>query len=151
MRFIVKTRADIGGVGNTSPNWYFQGAGSSRRPLKPDVGRRKIIDMKIAMDDNYYAKLQDRVMDEIINTIIAELQSAEIPEEKMCELTADLAFSIGAIIDASRVMELEDGRPVLPFLSFALDEDRKEILVDEDGSYMHDDAYGKVYTIFDKV
>lgn len=106
--------------------------------------------MKIAMDDNQYEKLQSRVMDEIINTIIAELQSAEIPEEKICELTADLAFSIGAIIDASRVMEL-DGRPVLPFLSFALDEDRKEILVNEDGSYMHDDAYGKVYTLFGKV
>jgi hypothetical protein len=105
--------------------------------------------MKITIDEKQYEKLQSRVMDEIIDTIVSELQSAGVEEEKICELTADISFSIGTIIDASRVMEL-DGKPVLPFLTFATTEDRSEIIANEDGSYMHDDAYGKVYALFGK-
>ena len=106
--------------------------------------------MKITIDDEKYAKLQTRVMDEIIETIISQLENAGVEKDKICELTADLSFCIAAILDASQVMEL-DGKPVLPFLAFAADDERSEIIANEYGSDMHEDAYGKVYTRFGKL
>jgi len=106
--------------------------------------------MKITIDDQQYEKLQARLMDEIIETIVLELQNAGVEEEKICELTADLSFSIGTILDASRIMELE-GKSVLPFLAFAADDERSEIIANDYGSYLHDDAYGKVYARFGKL
>ena len=94
--------------------------------------------MKIHYDFEEFNAHQVRILKEIIASIKFELENLGLDEPKVKESTFDIAFSMTAIIDSSRVMEL-NGHDVLPFLGFrALLEDEEVLLANESGSYMHE-------------
>jgi hypothetical protein len=61
----------------------------------------------------------------------------------------DIAFSVAAIIDGSRAMELE-GQPLIPVLTFAEDPERTELVPRAGGSFVHEYVFGTVDDVFDE-
>jgi len=100
----------------------------------------------VTIDCEKFDLLQIRVLDEIARTIKDALHEAGIKQEKIPELTENITFSIAAIVDGSRVMELE-GKPVSPVLTFAADEEGTELVSAEGGSWMHEYAISAVYQL----
>lgn len=100
--------------------------------------------MQVSIDSDKFDALQIRLLEEIIRSVAAGLKSAGITEESaLSEATGSIVFSIGAIIDGSRVMEL-DGQPVVPFLAFANERGGNDLLAAEGGSWMHEYVFGAV-------
>ena len=72
--------------------------------------------MNITENRSEFDKRQLHLIREIIRSIKKELQAAKVPAKQLEDLTGNIAFSVAAIIDASRVMKV-DGRPLLPVLT----------------------------------
>jgi hypothetical protein len=84
-----------------------------------------------------------------IRTIKSDLADSGISEERLADVTGDVAFSIAAIIDGSRVMQA-DGQPLIPVLTFAEDSERTKLVVRSGGSSMHEYVHSTVDDIFDE-
>jgi len=68
-------------------------------------------------------------------------------DQALSDVTGSISFSVAAIIDGSRQMDL-DGQLVLPFLAFATERNGDEILAAEGGSWMHEYVFGVVDAVF---
>jgi hypothetical protein len=101
--------------------------------------------MNLVHDHDAFEKLQDRIIREIANVIQDQLAANDIELDVAREITADATFEIAAIIDGSRIMEL-DGKTVEPILTFKASEDA--LLWDQGSSWMHEVVYGWVYDLF---
>ena len=101
--------------------------------------------MEIVKDSDRFDSLQIRLLAEITRDVMNGLIELGIPSEKLQEGTENLVFGIAAIVDGSRVMEL-DGQPVNPVLTFAADDDKQQ-LIDAGGSWMHEYAMSTVEEI----
>ena len=78
------------------------------------------------------------------------LEEKEVPEELIYDVTGDLVFEIGTIIDSSAVIGTEEN-PVLPYLTFSENENNRESLIaGPNGSYLHEMAFGFVDQIFEE-
>jgi hypothetical protein len=101
---------------------------------------------KVIIDWRAFDPLQIRILEEVAREIHGALKEAGIPAGKKRELTENLTFGIAAIIDGSRMMEL-DGYPVVPVLTF---EKRGADLIGAEGSsWMHEYAIGTVEELLD--
>ena len=106
--------------------------------------------MKIIFDEEKYESFQDCVLEYIVMSIRESLAGNGVADDKIQDITGEIAFSIGAIIDSSRIM-VKDGEDVLPFLTFLKSEkDRDTLIVNEGGTYIHELAYGVTNEIFEK-
>src|SRR5687768_17252881 len=104
--------------------------------------------MEIIKDSDRFDSFQMRVLQEIARDVMNGLIELGIPPDKLQDATENLTFGIAAIVDGSRVMEL-DGQPVLPVLTFAADEESTQ-LIHEGGSWMHEYAIGTVEEIVEQ-
>ena len=105
--------------------------------------------MNITENEIAFDKRQLALTREIIRAIKSGLSNSGISEEQLADVTGDVAFSIAAIIDGSRVMQV-DGRPLIPVLTFAEDSERTKFIGQPGGSFMHEYVHGTVDDIFDE-
>ena len=106
--------------------------------------------MKIELNPDRFDELQLRVLEELIVSIRDGLREAGLTDDQILyESTGKLAFSVAAIIDGSRLMELE-GSPVVPFLAFANERNGDELVAAVGGSWMHEYVFGTVDEVFEQ-
>lgn len=105
--------------------------------------------MDITENESAFDKRQLALTREIIRAIKGDLADSGIPEERLADVTGDVAFSIAAIIDGSRVMQA-DGQPLIPVLTFADDAQRSKFIGRAGGSFMHEYVHSTVDDIFDE-
>jgi hypothetical protein len=105
--------------------------------------------MTIKIDEGKFDKCQLRLLEEIARDVKSALEEAGVSAERIQDVTESITFQIAAIVDSSRVMEL-DGKPLLPFLTFAEDDKREQLIASPGGSWMHEYACGTVDQIFDE-
>src|SRR5690242_14929719 len=97
--------------------------------------------MNITPDENQFHKKRIALLREMVTSFKRELEEAGVREEAIYDLTGRLAFSVGAILDGSRVMDC-DGKPLIPYLAFAENSNRKTLVIDPNGSRLHECANG---------
>ena len=102
--------------------------------------------MQIKIDRDEFDKRQRAVIQEIACNVKDLLQEMGLGDDR--GLVESLVFDISAILDGSRVMEL-DGKPLLPFLTFADEREPKQLLAAEGGSWMHEICGGVVEEMFE--
>ncbi len=104
--------------------------------------------MNITIDADQYDALQLRVVEELITSIRDGLREAGVTDEQVLfESTGKIAFSVAAIFDGSREMELE-GQAVIPVLSFATERNGSDLIGAEGGSWMHEYVFGTLDDVF---
>ena len=103
--------------------------------------------MEITQNESEFDKRQLHLIREIIRSIKNDLENAHVPAEQLQDLTSNIAFSIAAIIDGSRVMRA-DGRSLIPMLTFADDDQRTKLVARPGGSFMHEYVDGTVDDVF---
>ena len=101
--------------------------------------------MKVTADNTRFDELQVHVLNEIVASIIDGLKEAGVSDSQtLHEATSNIAFSVAAIVDGSRVMNLE-GTEVVPILTFARERDGQELIgADSGGSWMNEYVFGVV-------
>jgi hypothetical protein len=104
--------------------------------------------MHLKTDDGAFDRRQLHLIREIIRAIKSDLTRSGIAGERLADVTGDIAFSIAAIIDGSRVMQAE-GQPLIPVLTFAEDAQRTTLVARPGGSFMHEYVHGTVDEVFD--
>jgi hypothetical protein len=105
--------------------------------------------MKITLDRNRFDELQLALLEELIRAVRDGLREAGVTDDDtLFDATGNLAFAIAAIVDGSRVMQL-DGEPVVPVLTFAGEPGSSELIGAEGGSWMHEYVFGSVEDVFD--
>lgn len=105
--------------------------------------------MKITFDTDRFDEFQLRVVEELIVSIRDGLREAGISDDnKLYEATGNLAFSVAAIIDGSRVMKLEE-KAVVPVLTFAKERNGDELIAVEGGSWLHEYVFSTIDDVFD--
>lgn len=102
---------------------------------------------RIIEDENRFDELQRHVLRTIVESIREDIKDLKLSEDEKFDLTSNIAFSVAAIIDASRIMEL-DGQEVLPILAFAKTRGGEELITSDGGSWMHEYAAGMVDDVF---
>ncbi len=102
--------------------------------------------MRVKEDHDEFDRHQRALIREIASSAHERLQEMGLGDDK--ELLEGLVFDISAILDGSREMDL-DGKPLLPFLTFADSRDPKELLAAESGSWMHEICAGVIEEMFD--
>ena len=105
--------------------------------------------MKLIVDEERFDSLQAHLVAEIVASIRDGLLEAGIKDDQVLyEATGNIAFSVAAIVDGSRIMEL-DGREVVPVLTFS-DERNGDNLISAEtgGSWLHEYVFGTVDEVF---
>jgi hypothetical protein len=101
--------------------------------------------MRLLEDKESFEKLQKLLAQSIAETIKSGLEDRMLTPDLVKDLTANLAFSIVCILDASTVTTVEGGN-LKPIITFQTNDDT---LVWANGtSNMHDYIYGWVYDLF---
>lgn len=105
---------------------------------------------KITIDPDRFDELQLRLLEEIIASVRDGLRQAGVSDSQaLYEATEKISFSVAAVIDGSRIMDL-DGARVIPVLSFAKKRnDAEELVGAEGGSWMHEYVSGAVDEVFE--
>jgi hypothetical protein len=101
--------------------------------------------MKITTDRDAFEKQQKRVIEEIARDVKDHLEKIGAGTNQ--KLVEGIVFSICAIFDGSRQMEL-DGMLVHPYLTFVNDEEGEELL-EGGGSWMHEISHRIVRKTFE--
>ena len=106
--------------------------------------------MKLTIDEDRFDSLQTHLIVEIVTAIRDGLREAGVKDDQaLYEATGSIAFSIAAIVDGSRIMEL-DGKEVVPVLTFARECDGEELIsASSGGSWMHEYVFGTVDEVFE--
>jgi hypothetical protein len=91
--------------------------------------------MRLNINRDEFDRRQRALVREIACSVKQVLEGAGLHGDK--ELAESLVFDFCSILDGSRVMEA-NGRPLLPFLTFADDRKAKELLAAESGSWLHE-------------
>ena len=102
--------------------------------------------MRVTTNHDEFDKHQKALIKEIAFSLKERLQEMGLGDDR--DLVQGLVFDVSAILDGSREMEI-DGKPLLPFLTFADDRNPKELLAAESGSWMHEICGRVVEEIFD--
>src|SRR5262249_5435262 len=110
---------------------------------RPTVSREAKV--RLTVDRQLYDRLQYHILQQITDAVRGHLRlllSGRVPAD-LNAVTADIVFSVAAIIDGGA--DLEDREtPVIPVLAFATTETRNELVFPElgYGSWMHEYAHG---------
>ena len=93
--------------------------------------------MEVTLNEKSFDDFQSQMLTEIIFDVRTALEEADIPREKIRDLTHEIAFSVATIIDGSRDMYVGN-KLVLPYLTFAKDRSCEHLIATEGGSWMHE-------------
>ncbi|HVU15606.1 MAG TPA: hypothetical protein VHD32_01680 [Candidatus Didemnitutus sp.] len=104
---------------------------------------------RVTIDPTKFDPLQICVLDAIAADIKSGLEEAGLKGAKLQGLTENLTFAVAAVVDGSRVMQL-DGEWVTPVLTFAADEKGDRLIGADGGSWMHEYAFGAAEQLFAK-
>ena len=104
--------------------------------------------MNLVEKRHIFSDLQNHLARAIAKTIKSELEKRELSADQVKDITADLTFEIATIIDGETVVEIEDGT-LKPIITFQTDKDT--LIWDGGPSWMHDEVYGWVYDLFEKL
>jgi hypothetical protein len=102
--------------------------------------------MNITNDSARFDELQMKLLHWLAFSIQDSLRRAGVGEDKIADLTEDLTFQTACVFDNSTNMKHE-GFPLVPILTFAVDEKRENLVGVEGGSWMHEYAIGVAETI----
>ena len=112
--------------------------------------------MKLTTSENEFDEFQLRLIREIVETVRDGLREAGVTDDQaLYEATGNLSFSIAAIVDGSRVMQIEpqviglDAKDVIPVVTFARERDGDELITAGGGSWMHEYVFGTVDEVFE--
>ena len=106
--------------------------------------------MEISVNEEVFDECQDEMLHYLVKSVRALLVEKGVEEQLIYDVTGDIVFEIGAILDGSAVMGSED-KPVLPYLTFSKNENERESLIaSASGSCLHEMAYGFVDQIFEE-
>ena len=107
--------------------------------------------MQITVDSDRFDQLQLCVLKEIISAIGEELRKSGVTEaHALNDLTGSIAFSVAAIIDGSRVAEL-DGQEIFPVLTFSAEHNGSDFIGADGGSWMHEYVFGALDEVLSNV
>lgn len=105
--------------------------------------------MNIVIDEEAYDSNQVVMLKNIVASFKRILELNGVDEEMIYSIASDLAFDVCSIIDGSTVMGNERA-PVIPFLTFCKSEEEREtLIVNDDGSYMHEMTHEMIDRIFE--
>lgn len=93
--------------------------------------------MPITKDDATYDLLHERLLRDMLLAIKDELDEAELDHDEVHELTANIALAVSAILDGTSPLSL-NGQKMMPFLAFTSETQRDSLIVNEQGSYLHE-------------
>jgi hypothetical protein len=104
--------------------------------------------MKFNIDSDKFEEKQVELLTYLASRVKKLLEEKEVPEELIYDITGDLVFEVGAILDSSSVIGTKED-PVLPFITFSKsEEERENLIVSPEGSSLHEMAYGLVDHLF---
>jgi len=101
--------------------------------------------MQLTLDTSKYEEHQAIFTAEIVEKIKIKLQEAGVDQEKLEDLTANIALSITSSIDDTSPIEV-DGVEVHPYLAFRMNDD--EIIHCGESSYTYEYVYGVMKKLF---
>jgi hypothetical protein len=106
--------------------------------------------MKVELNPDRFDELHLCVLEELIGAIRTGLAEAGTTDDQaLYEATGSIGFAVAAIVDGSRLMQL-DGQSVVPFLTFAKERNGAELVATEGGSFLHEYVFSKVDEVFSK-
>lgn len=97
--------------------------------------------MQITEDEREFDRLQLQLVREIARIVKQELERKGVAGELAQDLTEGITFQLATLLDGDRVLEYE-GKPFVPAVAFAQDEERTHLLASPGGSWMHEYALG---------
>jgi hypothetical protein len=102
----------------------------------------------LEFDDGKYDERQHALVVDIVLAIESVLSKTKLSSDEVRGLTGDIAFSICNVLDASHEMvvatEDDEELPLIPSVAFFLDESRTQLLVSQDGSFMHEYVFQEI-------
>jgi hypothetical protein len=103
----------------------------------------------VTIEENEHAfdKHQLALVREISQIVSREVRNGGISGDQAADLTEKLTFQIATLIDGDLSLELE-GQPLVPVLTFAMNEERTLLLGNPGGSWMHEYALGAAESAF---
>ncbi len=106
--------------------------------------------MNISIDEDFFEECQEEMLHYIAKRIRSLLEEKGVDKELIYDITGDMAFEFGAILDGSAVMGTEE-KPILPVIAFSKsEEERNSLVVGPDGSCFHEMAFGFVDQVFEE-
>jgi hypothetical protein len=106
--------------------------------------------MEITKNEEKFEECQEEMLHYLAKRVRALLVEKGVDEELIYDITGDMVFEVGAIIDGSAIIGSE-AKPVLPYLTFSKSEEERESLIASPiGSCFHEMAYGFVDQIFEE-
>jgi hypothetical protein len=93
--------------------------------------------MPIIKDEATYDQLHERLLRDMLLAIKDELDEAELDHDEVHDLTANIALAISAVLDGTSPLSL-NGQKMMPFLAFTSEAQRDNLIVNEQGSYLHE-------------
>jgi hypothetical protein len=97
--------------------------------------------MRVTEDEAQFDRQQLQLAREIARVVRQELLRGGVAAKRADKLTESLTFQLTALLDGDHGLEL-DGRPLVPVVTFATNEERTELLGNAGGSWMHEYAIG---------
>jgi len=103
--------------------------------------------MEITQDRDRFDKRQEQFLRRLMERIKRDLEAAGIPADKLHDLTSEIGFSVSSLLDGCEVDR--GARPLLPVLAFAEDKSRARLLVEPNGSWLHENVDAVADDLFD--
>jgi hypothetical protein len=139
-------QANKGLCGKCHREAFLEAQFRARQAAMPPPPPPPKIDIRV--DVGRYENHQLRLVSELVRAIKNELAQSGIPEERLADVTGDVAFAVAAIMDGSRVMHVK-GQPLIPVVTFADDAERTQLFARPGGSSMHEFVHATVDDVFD--
>jgi hypothetical protein len=93
--------------------------------------------MPVTRDIAIYDQLHSRLLRDMLLAIKDELDAADLDHDVVHDLTARIGIAVTSVIDGSAPVELA-GEHMQPFLAFSSESHRDHLIVNEQGSYLHE-------------
>lgn len=101
---------------------------------------------EIRVDTQYHKEVQEPFLEELTLAIKSQLERANLPPERLTQVTTGLVFRIANLIDGSRSIQVGENY-VRPVLVFSEDTEGNKLVAAGPDFWMHTEAYpvaGKV-------
>lgn len=97
--------------------------------------------LEIEIKDDEFDLRQLRLVELIAESVLESVKDKVKNSDDVAQIVDDITFSFCSIIDGSTVMDV-DGKELIPFLTFAKDDSREQLIAADGGSWMHEYAVG---------
>jgi len=97
--------------------------------------------MQVIEDEGEFDRHQLQLVREIARLVKQVLDRKGVAADLVPDLTEQLTFQLATLLDGDSMLEFE-GRPFVPAIAFALNDERTQVLGAAGGSWMHEYAIG---------